>query len=192
MVPQFKSRRSLLRVATVVLGSGVGIGTAGADRTLEGDTLAEYPTSFSATLTSDAVAHPVESDASGAITLELDPDTRTVEYTVEIAHLCQVTQVRLHCGAETDDGPAVVWLYPESGPGIRPTEGRVDGTLAEGTLTVADFDGPFRDEPLEAVVQTLASEAAYVTVHTTEHPDGALRGRVAPDDAPGGDAASDK
>jgi hypothetical protein len=79
----------------------------------------------------------------------------------------------------------VVWLYPSTTPGPGATGGgRIDGLIAEGTITAANFVGPLAGQALAALVADLTSGNAYVNVHTN---DGIAPTNTGPGDFPGGE-----
>ncbi|WP_336363637.1 CHRD domain-containing protein [Halalkalicoccus salilacus] len=93
----------------------------------------------------------------------------------------RVTQAHIHLGAEGENGPVIVWLYPEEGEEPELIEGRFDGTLATGTITEDDLVGPLEGASFEEAAERLESEGAYVNVHTEQHPGGEIRGQIEPD-----------
>ena len=171
------SRRRVLQVTGVAVGSSVLIGTASADDH-------EIPESYSVELTGGAETHEVETNASGVATFEADFEACEIHYTIDVEWLCDATQAHIHYGSEGEDGPVVAQLYPEDGSESKLIEGRFDGTLAEGTLTTDDFEGKFADKGFEAIAQKLAEEGAYVNIHTESYPEGELRGQVVPGEVP--------
>ncbi|MDG5761782.1 CHRD domain-containing protein [Natronococcus sp. A-GB1] len=171
------SRRRVLQVTGVAVGSSVLIGTASADDH-------EIPESYSVELTGGAETHEVKTNASGVATFEADFEACEIHYTIDVEWLCDATQAHIHYGSEGEDGPVVAQLYPEDGSESKLIEGRFDGTLAEGTLTTDDFEGKFADKGFKAIAQKLAEEGAYVNIHTESYPEGELRGQVVPGEAP--------
>lgn len=124
--------------------------------------------------------HDVETTASGEARFQVNEDGTEATYEVMVESICNVTQAHIHLGAEGEDGPVVVWLYPEEGMEPDLIEGRFDGTLAEGTITQDDLVGEWEDADLENAVTTFEQEGAYVNVHTEEHPGGEIRGQIMP------------
>lgn len=124
--------------------------------------------------------HGIDTEATGRAEFEVDVDAGEVHYTVEVSELCNATMAHIHLGGPGEDGPIVVWLYPEDQQGPRTQEGEFTGTLAEGTFTEADLVGPLEGMSLEDLGQAHADQGAYVNVHTEEHPGGEIRGQIEP------------
>jgi hypothetical protein len=91
----------------------------------------------------------------------------------------------IHQGPRGTAGPIVVWLYPSTAPGVQAPKGRdrIDGVIAQGTITAADPTGPLAGQPLSALVDLLRS-GAYTNVHTD---DGDLVLNEGPGDFPAGE-----
>ncbi|MFC4988608.1 CHRD domain-containing protein [Saliphagus infecundisoli] len=168
-----QTRRRVLQTAGVAIGSGIVMGTASADH--------EETWIFQAELTGEAETHDVETTASGHATFEIPPDDHRIHYSIDAEWLCHATQAHIHLGEVDEDGPVVVWLYPEEAQEPEPIEGRFDGTLAEGTFTADDLVGPLEGADADEIVTALIEENAYVNVHTEAYPAGEIRGQIRPD-----------
>ncbi len=85
------------------------------------------------------------------------------------------------------NGPIVVWLYPSTAPGpaLPAGGGRLDGVIAQGTITGADIapTAP-ADYSLGRLVTDLNNGNAYVNLHTN---DGVGDPDTGPGDFPGGE-----
>ncbi|MFC4989012.1 CHRD domain-containing protein [Saliphagus infecundisoli] len=171
MADTHNTRRRFLQTAGIAVGSTVLLGTASASH--------EETWTFHAELTGED--HGVETPASGHATFEIPPDSHEIQYTIDVSHLCHTTQAHVHLGEETEDGPVVSWLYPEDGTEPELLEGRFDGTLAKGTISLSDLVGPLEGADSNEVATTLMEEDAYVNVHTETHPAGEIRGQIRPD-----------
>lgn len=171
MVNTRKTRRRFLQTAGVAIGSTVVLGTASASH--------EETWTFHAELTGEG--HGIETPASGHATFEIPPESHEIQYTIDVSHLCHTTQAHVHLGEESEDGPVVSWLYPEDGTDPELIEGRFDGTLAEGAISLDDLVGPLEGADANEVATTLMEEDAYVNVHTETHPAGEIRGQIRPD-----------
>lgn len=181
MSDELRSRRRVLQAAGVAIGGGLAAGTAGADADDQTEDGADDPpTAFSASMTGEAVPHEVETNASGTAAFELDLEARTVRYSIDVEWLCDPTAVEIRYGNEEKPGREVVRLYShaESADDI---EGRFDGTLAEGTLTVTDLLEVAERTDLEALATELAEKELYVSATTESYPAGEIRGRIVPE-----------
>lgn len=150
----------------------------------------DHVQSYSASLTGDEQVPPVETDASGHATFEVSEDGTEVDYEVRVNSICNITQAHIHLGEEGENGPVIVWLYPEEGAEPELIEGRFDGTLVEGTFTEDDFVGPLEGASFEEATGALQDEGAYVNVHTEQHPDGEIRGQIMPEEEMPADSES--
>jgi hypothetical protein len=54
------------------------------------------------------------------------------------------------------------------------------GTLSKGNLKAADLTGPLAGKALSDLIKEIEAGNAYVNVHTTQHPDGEIRGQIFP------------
>ena len=67
---------------------------------------------------------------------------------------------------------------------MRLAGGRTDGVLSQGTITAADFIGPFAGQTSPSSSTLMDSGVAYVNVHTN---DGVAPIDTGPGDFPGGE-----
>jgi hypothetical protein len=54
----------------------------------------------------------------------------------------------------------------------------VSGLLSEGNITSANFEGPLASKQLSDLLSSMDSMGIYVNVHTTQYPDGEIRGQI--------------
>lgn len=177
-ISNLNRRQVLSATGAAIVGSMAMSGQAAASSHGDG------PRSYSAELSGDEQVPPVETDASGHATFEVNEDGTEVDYEVHVDSICNVTQAHIHLGAEGENGPVIVWLYPEEGEEPELIEGRFDGTLATGTITEDDLVGPLEGASFEEAAERLKDEGAYVNVHTEQHPGGEIRGQIEPDGEP--------
>lgn len=127
---------------------------------------------FKAHLTGDEEVGPVETTAQGQATLKFSKDGLSVSYKINVAQLENVVGAHLHLAPAGANGPVVVGLLPA------PVNGKVNGTLVEGTFTAAKLGGPLGGMTLEDLRTAMMEGNIYVNVHTTAHPGGQIRGQV--------------
>ena len=137
-----------------------------------------HPETYEAELSGEG--HGIDTIARGTAHFELEKDELALRYTLEVVCVCDATMAHVHLGSEGEDGPVVAWLYPEEGEEPETREGWFTGTLGEGTITDEDLVGPLEGESIEALVDAMIEEGAYVNVHTERHPDGEIRGQIVP------------
>lgn len=99
-----------------------------------------------------------------------------LRYRVNLKKIENVTAAHLHMGdAAAGEGPVVAPLY------LGPRKaGQFSGMLAQGTITEKDLQGPLSGKSLDDLVAAINAGDIYVNVHTAKHPEGEIRGNVAP------------
>ena len=134
---------------------------------------------FAAPLSGREEVPPRDTNARGIATFKLSSDGTALDYKVNVANIENVFAAHIHCGAEGVNGPVGVTLFSGA-----PAGGRIDGTLAEGTITAPDPGNACGWTDLAAVVAALNSGDTYVNVHTN---DGVAPTNTGPGDFPGGE-----
>ena len=125
------------------------------------------------------------STARGNAIFQLNTDGTALTYKLIVANIENVFMAHIHLGAPGTNGGVVVWLYPSTTPGAGPVGGgRIDGVIAEGTITADNLVGSLAGEPFSALLDALRTGGAYVNVHTN---DGVDPGNTGPGDFPGGE-----
>ena len=145
----------------------------------EGDD-ADRSNEYHADLRGGAETHDVETDSMGMATFEVNEEGTQARYVLSVTDLCNATQAHIHLGEAGEDGPVVVWLYPEEGQEPKLIEGLTTGTLAEGVITEDDLVGEWEGASFEDVVATFEDGGSYVNVHTEAYPAGEIRGQITP------------
>jgi hypothetical protein len=126
-----------------------------------GTTAAAVAATFGSTLSGDNVVGGGDSDGWGRARVRVDDTLNTICVDLEVRSIGQVTGARVHRGNNGVNGPPVVNLD------------RPDGE---------DQDEDDCDTIGDALADQIQANPAsfYVTIATTDHPDGALRGQLAP------------
>jgi hypothetical protein len=137
---------------------------------------------FVATLSGDEEVPARDTQAVGVAKFKLREDATVLEYKINVGNIQNAFAAHIHCGAVGVNGPVGVTLF--AGP---PAAGRVNGTLAEGTITAPDPGNACGWADLAAVVAAIRSGATYVNVHTN---DGVAPPNTGPGDFPGGEIRS--
>jgi hypothetical protein len=96
------------------------------------------------------------------------------ELEVNVTDIDKGTAAHIHLGEKGKNGPVVVTLFKSD----TPTEMK-NGTLGEGNFTVTNFEGPMKGKGLNDLVTAMQNGFTYVNVHTTDMPDGEIRGQLA-------------
>jgi hypothetical protein len=134
---------------------------------------------FVATLSGDQEVPARDTQAVGVATFKLRDDGAALRFKLNVANLDNAVAAHVHCGAFGVNGPVGVTLFMAA-----PAGGRVNGTLAEGTITAPDAGNACGWTDLAAVLAAMGSGATYVNVHTN---DGVPPPDTGPGDFPGGE-----
>jgi hypothetical protein len=134
---------------------------------------------FVATLSGDQEVPPRDTQAVGVATFKLREDGAALRFKLNVANIDNAFAAHIHCGAVGVNGPVGVTLFMGA-----PAGGRVNGTLAEGTITAPDPGNGCGWTGLAAVLAAIGSGATYVNVHTN---DGVAPPNTGPGDFPGGE-----
>ena len=134
---------------------------------------------FVATLSGDQEVPPRDTQAVGVATFKLREDGAALRFKVSVANLDNAVAAHIHCGAVGVNGPVGVTLFMGA-----PAGGRVNGTLAEGTITAPDPGNACGWTELAAVLAAMGAGDTYVNVHTN---DGVAPPNTGPGDFPGGE-----
>jgi hypothetical protein len=134
---------------------------------------------FVATLSGAQEVPARDTQAVGVATFKLREDGTALAFKLNVANLDNVVAAHIHCGAVGVNGPVGVTLFMGA-----PAAGRVNGTLAEGTITAPDAGNACGWTDLAAVLAAIDSGATYVNVHTN---DGVAPPNTGPGDFPGGE-----
>jgi hypothetical protein len=118
--------------------------------------------------------------ARGTAVLHFSDDGTELSYQLIVANIANVVQAHIHIGAPGQNGPVGVFLYGLVASG----GGRIQGVIAEGTLTADDFIGPLAGASMEDLRNHIRNGNAYVNVHTN---DGVAPINTGPGDFPGGE-----
>ena len=134
---------------------------------------------FVATLSGAREVPARDTQARGVATFKLRADGAALAFKLNVANIDNPFMAHIHCGAVGVNGPIGVTLFMGA-----PAAGRVNGTLAEGTITAPDPGNACGWTNLAAVLAALGSGATYVNVHTN---DGVDPPNTGPGDFPGGE-----
>ena len=130
---------------------------------------------YVATLSGDKEVPPVTTQATGTAGFS-QPHLNNMTYGIKVSNIGNVTMAHIHQGKEGQNGPVVVTLFKaDNATGTGP----VNGQLVGGTITNDKLEGPLAGKSLEVdLAKVIQDGEAYVNVHTTENPDGAIRGQI--------------
>jgi hypothetical protein len=126
---------------------------------------------FTADLTGAAEVPPVSTAATGSATLTYNPDDGTLSFVVRVSGLTNPSVARIHEGKAGSAG--VLTLF--SGP---TKTGVYSGELASGSVKASALSGALKGKSLADLVAQIKAANAYISVGTTSHPNGAIRGQL--------------
>jgi hypothetical protein len=128
---------------------------------------------FDATLNGSSVVPPVSTNATGNAVVTIDASSTELGYKVTVNNLANITGANIHLAPAYQTGDVVLILYTGVGDSVP-----FSGTLAEGTLRIADFKGPLAGESMNRMLNVLRAGSTYVQVNTDSFPDGEIRGQL--------------
>jgi CHRD domain len=142
---------------------------------------------FVAHLSGDEEVPARDTLARGQAIFHLSKDGTSLAYMLIVANIENVVAAHIHVGAVGVNGPVVAFLFGPAAPG----GGRVDGVLAQGTITAANLVGPLTGASLEDLIEEIQVGNTYANVHTNDgiaptntgpgdFPSGEIRGQIDP------------
>ncbi len=128
---------------------------------------------FSARLRGSQEVPPVRTNASGRFFARLSNDGRRLRFILVIRDIRNAFAGHIHLGRRGVNGPIVAFLFGNLRNPIS-----VRRRVFIGTITRDDLVGPLRGRSLRALLRQMRRGNAYVNVHTTQHPNGEIRGQI--------------
>jgi type II secretory pathway pseudopilin PulG len=155
--------------------SSEGNGSTGSSSESTDTTTGEGPgtTTYTADLTGGNEVPPIDTAASGTLTLTVSADGTSVHYVFKVNSIISLTVARLHQGKSGATGPTVCDIY--KGPG---KDGLFTGKVAEGDIKAKNLVGPLKNMTIDDLVGMFDAGDVYLNVGSEAHPDGELRGQV--------------
>jgi len=131
-------------------------------------------------LTGDEEVPQRETQAQGQAIFQANEDKTELRYKLNVANIENVVASHIHLGAAGTNGPVVAFLFGPAPAG----GGRINGHIAEGTITADDLVGPLAGADLNVLIEAIEAGNTYVNVHTN---DGVDPTNTGPGDFPGGE-----
>ena len=126
---------------------------------------------FEANLSGAEETTPVDTDAVGLATFDVNASGTAVRYILNVRDIENVVASHIHCGPIGQNGPVGVTLF--SGGPIS-----LDGVLARGIIAEPNAGNSCGWSTVADVIAALRSDDTYVNVHTTANPPGEIRGQI--------------
>jgi hypothetical protein len=160
-----------MRRFSALLGLGLILGAS----SIACDKPAEDASLFQADLSGAGETPARSTPAVGTVGLYVNGNT--VDYTIEVHGITNVTGAHIHSGAAGSNGGIRIALFPAPGTNFLPagqTVATVDGILISGSFNSSQVTGVTYDE----LLSEMRAGTAYANVHTTQYPGGEVRGQV--------------
>ena len=141
----------------LLLAVGSALALAGCE-TVEEEVNEEIGNRFQAQLSGASEVPPADPDGAGMARIAINDDSNRICTDLEVRMIGDVTAAHIHRGAAGVNGPPVVTLDPPD-----------------------DNDSDDCDTVDDTLIDEIRGNPAgfYVNVHTTDYPNGAIRGQVA-------------
>lgn len=133
--------------------------------------------SLVAALTTSQEVPATNTQAVGEARITFNTDLNQLVCTLTVNNIQDLNQAHIHIGKPGENGPVVLWLYPNAAPPVL-KPGRTDGVLAAGTYNSSMLVGPMAGGNINDLSRALATGGAYVNVHTMANPGGEIRGQA--------------
>jgi len=168
MIIMIKPKPSFIGIAVIGILSVIFVGSSSFVAThhvagQQGDV-------FKARLAGTQEVPPNQSPAGGSAWVKTTNDK--IEYQVNVTDIDKVNGAHIHLGETGKNGPVILTLFKDN-----PTELKT-GKLAEANLTASNFEGPMKGKSVADLVSAIKNGTAYVNVHSTDFPDGEIRGQL--------------
>lgn len=128
--------------------------------------------SFVASLSGQNEVPPVKTNATGTAGFSA-PHFSNMTFGISVNNIDQVTGAHIHQSKQGDNGPIIVTLFKPNNP-----TGTVNGHLVNGSISNDMLEGPMKGKTVLDLADLMRSGQAYVNVHTTNNPMGAIRGQI--------------
>jgi hypothetical protein len=128
---------------------------------------------FKALLRGQNEVPPVRTIATGNAIFQLSSNRDQIFFLLVIRNIARVIQAHIHLGRRGQNGPVTAFLFGPSRFGISVRRG-----IVRGVLTNRNLIGPLEGMTIPDLIREINNGNAYVNVHTTQNPDGEIRGQI--------------
>jgi hypothetical protein len=132
---------------------------------------------FNAILLGSKGVPPTQTSAIGVAKFTLSNDGKWLGYVLTVLDINNVIGAHIHMGNSTQNGPIEVFLSGNHNM-TQPSTGKVDGVLSRGFISDSDLTGPMAGKHMQELLNQIQNGYAYVNVHTTQNPNGEIRGQI--------------
>ncbi len=162
-----KTKQSLIGIAAIGI---LIVFFAGSSALTNHLLIAQSEEKFSAKLLGKDEVPPNKSPAVGFAWVKVNHDR--IGYEVNVTEIDKVTAAHIHLGQSGKNGPIVLTLFKGG-----PTE-QTNGTVAESNVTASNLEGPMKGKGVTDLLAAMKNGTTYVNVHSTDFPDGEIRGQL--------------
>jgi hypothetical protein len=127
---------------------------------------------FRANLSGNQEVPAVTTSAKGLANFNKVSATK-IRYTLTASDIDEVNAAHIHLAPRREEGDIVVNLRVPDLCTVEPTS-----INCQGAITASQLTGPLAGRPLGALVRAMKEGRTYVNVHTTDFPDGEIRGQI--------------
>jgi hypothetical protein len=128
---------------------------------------------YDAPLSGENQVPPVQSNATGLAEFT-PPVNETIKYRINITGISAATGAHIYSGQAGESGEVIADLMTDT------TKNRDTsyGMTIRGNLSDSSLKGPMQGKTLADLVAAMDSGQTYVNIHTTQNPDGEIRGQI--------------
>jgi len=127
---------------------------------------------FKAKLKGNSEVPPVNTTATGTDRFKVNTDF--IRSIINITGIKDVTMAHIHSGIIGQNGEPVVDLL-KSADDQSKTDG---GIIIKTRVHATDLQGPMAGKTLQDLQTAMGKGETYVNIHTSEHPQGEIRGQI--------------
>jgi hypothetical protein len=109
---------------------------------------------------------PTNSTATGKVEFTVMEDS--IQYTVDIPSIQNVTAGHIHYGGQNETGPIIVTLFNYDSP--------MNSVAENGSITAEDLEGPLVGQNITQLVTAMDNGQTYINIPTLKYPNGEIRG----------------
>ena len=114
---------------------------------------------------------PVNSTAEGVATFKVKGDAITSK--INVTGITDVSGAHIHAGKKGENGDPIIDLLKTGEKTKTP-----GGVAIKGNFTASDFEGSLKGKALPDLQSAMGTNETYVNIHTSDHPDGEIRGQI--------------
>jgi CHRD domain len=128
---------------------------------------------YDAILTAENEVPPVQSSATGKAEFT-PPVNDSIKYRINITGISGATGAHIYSGQAGENGEVVADLMTDTTKNNDVSY----GMTIRGNLSDSSLIGPMEGKTLQDLVAAMDSGETYVNIHTTQNPDGEIRGQI--------------